>query len=153
FRHGDGNFALFNGMGPTSTDLLTTILAYDDARGTPLSNAPHSGYQRVEAGGTLILMDTGRAPAVAGDPGAPAACLAFRLSSSLYRIVVNCGLPGTSRESWRQMARTTAAHSTVTFNEVSSCRFVESNSVRRLMQGMPIVGGPREVTVSREDQE
>ncbi|MBV9556931.1 MAG: heparinase, partial [Pseudolabrys sp.] len=30
FRHGDGHFALFNGMGPTPTDLLTTILAYDD---------------------------------------------------------------------------------------------------------------------------
>src|ERR1700685_2485682 len=37
FRHGDGNFALFNGMGPTSTSLLTTILAYDDARGTPVA--------------------------------------------------------------------------------------------------------------------
>src|SRR5213596_974465 len=31
FRHGDGNFALFNGMGPTPTDLITTVLAYDDA--------------------------------------------------------------------------------------------------------------------------
>src|ERR687888_1773393 len=40
FRHGDGNFALFNGMGPTPTDLLTAVLAYDDARGTPVSNAP-----------------------------------------------------------------------------------------------------------------
>src|SRR5262252_3804350 len=35
FRHGDGNFAPFNGMGPTPTDLLATILAYDDARGAP----------------------------------------------------------------------------------------------------------------------
>ena len=29
---------------------LATILAYDDARGTPVANAPHSGYQRLEAG-------------------------------------------------------------------------------------------------------
>jgi len=36
FRHGDGNFALFNGMGPTPPDQLATILAYDDARGTPI---------------------------------------------------------------------------------------------------------------------
>ena len=47
FRHGDGNFALFNGMGPTRTELVSTVLAYDDARGTPVANAPHSGYQRV----------------------------------------------------------------------------------------------------------
>ena len=47
FRHGDGNFALFNGMGPTRSDLVSTVLAYDDARGMPVANAPHSGYQRV----------------------------------------------------------------------------------------------------------
>jgi len=152
FRHGDGNFAHFNGMGPTSTDLLTTILAYDDARGTPVQNAPHSGYQRVEANGTMIIMDTGRPPPLEISQEAHAGCLSFELSSKLTRIVVNCGLPGTSRESWRQMARTTAAHSTVTFQETSSCRFVDSNAVRRLMQGVPILGGPREVTVAREEQ-
>src|SRR5437588_9915687 len=32
FRHGDGSFALINGMGPTQTDLVTTIPASDDAR-------------------------------------------------------------------------------------------------------------------------
>src|ERR1700726_183697 len=49
FRHADGNFVLFNGMGPTSPDLLATVLAYDDARGAPIANAPHSGYQRMQA--------------------------------------------------------------------------------------------------------
>ncbi len=62
FRHADGNFALFNGMGPTPVDLLATVLAYDDARGTPVANAPHSGYQRIEAGQTALLMDTGKPP-------------------------------------------------------------------------------------------
>ena len=57
FRHGDGNFALFNGMGPTPTDVLTTILAYDDARGAPLSNAPHSGYQRLQARSSVVIVD------------------------------------------------------------------------------------------------
>ena len=31
-----GNFAHFNGMGPTLPDVMATILAYDDARGAPL---------------------------------------------------------------------------------------------------------------------
>ena len=69
FRHGDGNFAHFNGMGPTQPDLIATILAYDDARGAPLANAPHSGYQRVEAKDLLVLMDTGAAAAVRRQPG------------------------------------------------------------------------------------
>src|SRR5439155_3706616 len=120
FRHGDGNFALFNGMGPTPTDLVTTILAYDDARGAPVENAPHSGYQRCEASDSVLLMDTGQAPPLAASQEAHASCLAFELSSKFNRIVVNCGLPATSRESWRLMARATPAHSTVTFNDTSS---------------------------------
>jgi uncharacterized heparinase superfamily protein len=152
FRHGDGNFALFNGMGPTQTDLLTTILAYDDARGAPLTNAPHSGYQRVETAGTLIVMDTGRAPPLAVSQEAHAGCLSFELSSRQNRIVVNCGLPTTSRDSWRQVARATAAHSTATLNDTSSCRFIESGAIKRMLYGTPMVGGPNEVAVAREEQ-
>jgi uncharacterized heparinase superfamily protein len=153
FRHGDGSFALFNGMGPTPTDLLTTILAYDDARGTPVANAPHSGYQRAEASGTLVLMDTGIPPPLAVSTEAHAGCLSFELSSRQNRIVVNCGLPSTSRDSWRQVTRATAAHSTVTFNEVSSCRFMEWGPMKRLLNGIPIVSGPRRVTAERGTQE
>jgi uncharacterized heparinase superfamily protein len=152
FRHGDGNFTLFNGMGPTQTDLLTTILAYDDARGAPLTNAPHSGYQRIETAGTLVVMDTGPAPPIAASQEAHAGCLSFELSTRQNRIVVNCGLPTTSRDSWRQVARATAAHSTVTFNDTSSCRFLESGPIKRMLFGTPMVGGPTEVAVAREEQ-
>ena len=152
FRHGDGNFALFNGMGPTQTDLLTTILAYDDARGTPLANAPHSGYQRLERAGTLLLIDTGQAPPMTVSQEAHAGCLSFELSARHSRIVVNCGLPVTGRESWRQVARATAAHSTATFNDTSSCRFIESSPVKRMLNGTPMIGGPHNISVEREEQ-
>jgi uncharacterized heparinase superfamily protein len=150
FRHGDGNFAHFNGMGPTPPDLLATVLAYDDARGTPLSNAPHSGYQRLDAGKTVVLMDAGRPPPIGLSQEAHAGCLSFELSWRLNRMVVNCGLPPASRENWRQVARATAAHSTVTFNDTSSCRFLESGSFRRLLFGIPIIGGPSTVKTTRE---
>ena len=150
FRHGDGNFAHFNGMGPTLPDVIATILAYDDARGAPHSNAPHSGYQRAEAGDMLVLMDTGGPPPMSVSQGAHAGCLSFELSHDLHRIVVNCGLPGTNRETWRQVARATAAHSTVVFNDSSSCRFLEGGSFKRLI-GTPILSGPTTISVSRED--
>ena len=146
FRHGDGTFAHFNGMGPTLPDLMATILAYDDARGAPLSNAPHSGYQRIEAGEMVLLMDTGAPPPISVSQEAHAGCLSFELSHGLQRIVVNCGLPGTNRETWRQVARATAAHSTVVFNDTSSCRFLESGSFKRLL-GTPIVSGPTDIQV------
>jgi uncharacterized heparinase superfamily protein len=153
FRHGDGAFALFNGMGPTRFDLLGTILAYDDARGTPVANAAHSGYQRLDANGTAVIMDAGKPPPFPVSQEAHAGCLAFELSSRLHRIVVNCGLPLSGRDNWRQVARATAAHSTVTFNDASSCRLVESASVRRVLQGVPIISGPQNVQVARGDDD
>ena len=51
----------------------------------------------------------------------------------LHRIVVNCGLTNTGRDSWRQVARGTAAHSTATFNDTSSARLVESGAIRRML--------------------
>jgi len=152
FRHGDGNFAHFNGMGATQPDLLATVLAYDDARGAPLANAPHSGYQRIETSGVVLLLDTGRAPPLPVSLEAHAGCLSFELSAKGQRIIVNCGIPATSRETWRQVARATAAHSTVTFNDTSSCRIVETEWFRRALGGAPILGGPSQVTVTRDDR-
>jgi uncharacterized heparinase superfamily protein len=151
FRHADGNFAQFNGMGPTAVDLLATVLAYDDARGTPVSNAPHSGYQRIDAGNTALLMDTGRPPPIALSQEAHAGCLSFELSWKQHRLVINCGLPAVNRETWRQVARATAAHSTVAFNDKSSCHFLESSSFRGLLSGTPIVAGPHNVRIERDD--
>ena len=150
FRHADGNFALFNGMGPTALDLIATILAYDDARGAAPTNAPYSGYQRIETKNLLILMDTGCPPPFGMSQEAHAGCLSFELSSQQQRIVVNCGLPVVNRETWRQVTRATAAHSTVVFNDTSSCRFLETGTFKRLI-GTPIVSGPTHVPIAREE--
>jgi len=152
FRHADGSFAHFNGMGPTPPDLLATVLAYDDARGAPVANAPHSGYQRLAANDLLVLMDTGTPPPIIVSQNAHAGALSFELSAKQQRIVVNCGLPASGRENWRQVARATAAHSTATISDTSSCRFVESGSFKRVL-GSTIVGGPSHVPVAREERE
>jgi uncharacterized heparinase superfamily protein len=152
FRHDDGNFAHFNGMGPTPPDLVATVLAYDDARGAAPSNAPHSGYQRIEIKDLLVLMDTGSPPPFSVSQEAHAGCLSFELSWQQHRIVVNCGLPIINRETWRQVARATAAHSTAVLSDTSSCRFLETGAFRRLI-GTPVVSGPRQIQVSREDHD
>jgi uncharacterized heparinase superfamily protein len=152
FRHNDGNFALFNGMGPTPVDLLATALAYDDTRGTPIANATHSGYQRIDADETTLIMDTGKPPPIALSQEAHAGCLSFELSWRHSRLVVNCGLPSINKENWRQVTRATAAHSTATFNDKSSCRFLEG-ALRKLLFGVPIVSGPHVVNVERGTQD
>ena len=153
FRHGDGNFAQFNGMGPTPVDLLATVLAYDDARGAPLANAPHSGYQRLEAGPSALIMDTGRPPPMSVSQEAHAGCLSFEMSWKQHRMVVNCGLPEVNRETWRPMARATPTHSTATLNERSSCQFLERGPFSRLLSGIPIIAGPHAVSVQREQDD
>jgi len=152
FRHSEGSFAHFNGMGATPGGLLSTLLAYDETHGTPFSNAPHSAYQRLEAHGAVLIMDTGRAPPIEMSLDAHAGCLSFEFSSPKQSlIIVNCGMPATGRENWRQIARSTAAHSTVTFNDVSSARFVEMATFKRMLGGSPMLGGPRHVAVTREE--
>ena len=157
FRHGDGTLAHFNGMGHTRMDRLATLLIYDDARNRPMPRAPHSGYERLEAGTTLVTADVGAPPPIRQSAKAHAGCLSFELSSGTHRIVVNCGAPqgnGTTL----QAARSTAAHSTATVAETSSCRFLApygSRVERRLATwllrrlGAVVIDGPAVVPVER----
>jgi uncharacterized heparinase superfamily protein len=150
FRHGDGSIALFNGMSGTPSDLLATLLAYDDTHGTPMASMPHTGFQRLDGGLTTLIMDTGPPPPPGVSQDAHAGCLSFELSSGASRIVINCGMPSTSRDNWRAFARGTPAHSTLTYHESSSCQFVELSAMKRFLHGAPIVSGPSVVENHRE---
>ncbi len=154
FRHSDGTFAHFNGMGATPVDQVMTLLAYDETHGAPLSSAPYSAYQRLEAGGGVLIMDVGGAPPIEMSLEAHAGCLSFEFSSPRQNlIVVNCGMPPTGRDEWRQFARSTPAHSTVAFNDASSARFVETAAFKHVLGGAPMLGGPSKVAMTREDRD
>ncbi|MFV0282052.1 MAG: heparinase II/III family protein [Rhodoblastus sp.] len=148
-RHGDSSLALFNGMGVTAPDRLATVLHYDDSRGEAPMSAPHSGYQRMEAGETLVIVDAGPPPPGPFSLEAHAGCLSFELSSGLQRIVVNCGAPVVGGASAREAARQTAAHSTLVIDDVSSCRIASGAGLERIVAGQ-IVAGPREVGMQRD---
>jgi uncharacterized heparinase superfamily protein len=150
FRHGDGSFALFNGMSSAPSDLVATLLAYDDTHGVPMAYMPHTGFQRLDAGAMTVIIDTGPPPPPGVSQDAHAGCLSFELSSGPSRIVVNCGMPTTGRDNWRPFARSTAAHSTLTYHDNSSCQFVELSAMKRLLRGAPITSGPVNVESYRE---
>jgi uncharacterized heparinase superfamily protein len=137
-------------MSNAPSDLVATLLAYDDTHGVPMSNMPHTGFQRLDAGTTTVIIDTGPPPPPNVSQDAHAGCLAFELSSGPSRIVVNCGMPSTGRDNWRPFARGTAAHSTLTYHATSSCQFVELSAMKRLLQGAPVVSGPTNVESYRE---
>jgi uncharacterized heparinase superfamily protein len=150
FRHGDGSLALFNGMGVTAPDTLATVLAYDDARVPAISSSPFSGYHRIEAEGSLLITDAGAPPPQDFSQQAHAGCLSFVFSSDTQHLVINCGAPDPNRAAARQAARTTAAHSTLTLDNTSSCRFNFQNDPNK-SPDHTIVSGPDRTTVERND--
>ena len=162
FRHGDGTLSHFNGMGVTAADHLATLLTYDDMRSQPIQHAPHSGYERLEAGRTLLVADVGAPPPRPLSQEASAGCLSFEFSSAAQRIVVNCGMPQIAAEPIIQASRSTAAHSTASINDISSCQIVDKKGgwLQRRMSawllrrvGPVILSGPERVTAERSERE
>lgn len=123
FRLGDGAMARFNGAGPTPTDALATVRAYDDIKGAPVRSAANSGYVRVEVGNTLILCDFGPPPVTSLTATAHAGFLSFEMSSGDAPVIINCGAPSPEHDEWRLYARSTPAHSTLSLEEDSLAEF------------------------------
>ena len=149
FRHGDGTLALFNGMGVTEPDALATVLTYDDVRARPLSNAPHAGYQRLDAGDVVLIADTGRPPPSPFDAASHAGTLSFELSTGTQRLIVNCGRPESRSPAAIQAARSTAAHSALVLDDASSSQFAPRGLRRWYGEGL--INGPRHVKVDRSE--
>jgi uncharacterized heparinase superfamily protein len=146
FRHGDGAFAHFNGVASSAGGLVATLISYDETLGTPASSATYSGYERVQAGNNLLLVDCGGPPPIAYSTQAHAGTLAFEFSAGTQRVVINCGSPASRHHDLRRAARRTAAHSTAVLNEESSSRFSGADSDAQ------IVAGPRSVGAKRQTQ-
>ena len=160
-RHGDASLSHFNGMGVTAADHLATLLVYDGAGTDPLMYASQSGYARLETGRVVLVCDVGTPPPMEQSREAGAGCLSFELTSGAQRIVVNCGTPASGGE-LRRMARSTAAHSTATVADTSSCRFLDEPegwwggrlAARWLLarRGPVVLRGPVEVAVERRTE-
>jgi len=113
FRHGDGRFALFNDSLEFDAGAIDLVLARAHAKGRPPLSAPPTGFERMQAGKSLVIVDCGvPAPEAAG--GHPhAGTLSFEMSYGRERLIVNCGAYRGPRAAWHAALRTTAAHSTL----------------------------------------
>jgi len=149
FRHGDGALALFNGGSESDARMIAGLLARDEVRGQPFAYARHSGYHRLTAARTLVLLDCGRPPPGAFSAGAHAGCLAFELSANAQRIVVNCGTTGSSgHRKWESALRATAAHSTATLADTSTAVILGEGWMRNLL-GPRLLNGMSEIATRR----
>ncbi len=129
FRHGDGGLALFNDTNEEENWLIDVVLSRAEARGKPLDEAPHIGFQRMMVNRTLVLMDTGPVAPRGFDAQAHAGTLSFEMSVGRQRLIVNCGAYAGAREDWRKAQRTTAAHSTVTIDDLNSAEILSGKVI------------------------
>jgi uncharacterized heparinase superfamily protein len=148
-RLGDGTLALFNGMGFIDPERLAALLAFDDLRGQALTNAPYSGYQRVECQGSVLLVDAGRVPAPEFSTRIHAGCLGIEFCVGAQKLLVNCGSPDPQHPIARDPARVTAAHSTVTIDDTSSCHFARGRGLESYFKH-EVLSGPMRVAVERQ---
>ncbi len=148
FRHTDGTLALFNGATAQPADRLLSVLRYDEAGGEPLKLTPQMKYQRLANRKTIVLADTGPPPPGELSATAHAGCLSFEMSCGRNRFIVNCGAPAYFQPSYAKLARTTAAHTTLTVADTSSATISNSSYL-----GPVIVSGPANVDVERRDDD
>ena len=118
-QHGDGGLALFNHSNEGDSLQIDLTLQRCISRQRPLMTAPETGFQRLQSGRTLVLVDAGPPPPPGYDDNAHAGTLSFEFSVGRDRLIVNCGAQ-TARPDWYDVQRTTAAHSTLTLAETNS---------------------------------
>ena len=144
FRHGDRRLALFNGTSEGSAAEIDGVLVLTDADGKAPPGAPHTGFQRLEAGRALVIADTGLPPPPESDGCAHAGTLSFELSYGNERLVVNCGARPHARGEWLAAQRATAAHSTLVLADANSSEVSPSGHLGRR---------PRHVLCRRDEAE
>ena len=137
FRHGDGGLALFNGSNEGTVERVDLALARAEAKGRAPLSAPHAGFQRLQAGRSLVIIDTGTPAASGFDENAHAGTLSFEMSHGRERLIVNCGSYDGPNERWRSVARATAAHSTLVVADTNSAEIDAVGGLGRRPTSVP----------------
>ena len=142
-RHADGGLALFNGTRDEPAAMLDLVLTQAQSRGRAPGALPETGFHRLAASRTLVIVDCGAPPAARRDAAlgglprgadrfAHAGTLAFEMSVGRDRLVVNCGAAPAAEGEWRDALRATAAHSTLVLADTHSSELRPEGLGRRV---------------------
>ena len=141
FRQADKKLTTFHSTQELDSTYADAILTQANARGKILRNLPHSDYERVTLGRSVMTMDVGVPAAWPYDDVAHASPLAFEFIYGKERIFVSCGTHPMDYD-WRAVLRGTAAHNTITLDDRNSCEIKPDGHMGRR---------PRTVSSTREE--
>jgi uncharacterized heparinase superfamily protein len=144
---GDGRLTQCHGGGMgDATNIEAALAMVRDAPRLPMHNAAHSGFQRLECGKSILVLDAGPPPPGRMSARAHAGSLAFEFTDGAHRLVINCGSdneqPSALPSDLLISLRATAAHSSLVLND--------SNSTEVRSDGL-LGKGVNEVTAVRRE--
>ncbi len=129
FRHGDGGLALFHGATEEVPLLIDAVLTQAVTRGRVVRRLPETGYERMQAGRSLLIADSASPPPRSHGMEGHAGLLSFEFSSGRERLIVNCGSVPHGPGEWRSACAATAAHSTLTVADTNACDIDSDGSI------------------------
>ncbi len=148
FVIGDGGLPLFHGGSEGDPTLIAETLARVQPKGRTFSFAPQSGYHRVAAGPTILILDGAGAPPPDASGEAHASALAIDLSIAGRRVFTSLGPAPSEDPAWQTATRHTAAHSALVLADTSSAPVEFARPGRHT----PLIG-PTGVTARRNEEE
>jgi uncharacterized heparinase superfamily protein len=133
--HSDGGLGAWQGSGHLGAEAIEALVQASGVRARPQRQALDWGYQRVNAGQSVLLVDAGPPPNAKQALVGCASTLAFEFSFAMQRIILNCGGAGlvgaNIPASLARGLRTTAAHSTLCLDDSNSTAILPNGQMGR----------------------
>lgn len=144
-RHASGAYAQMNGASADYGHGTEAVLLASEASGGAVANMPHTGYQRVQSGEALLIIDSGPPPQPELSDKAHASTGCFEFSHGRDRIFLSIG-HHENDSPLGDLCRTTAAHNAMVVGDRNSTalkpngRLGKGVSAVRMSRG-PVEGG------------
>lgn len=129
-RFSNGDLPLFNGANQINTE---RFYEYLESRGYDFENMENifCGYAKIKSKKIEIFIDANNPPSMLHSKNYQAGPLSFELVSNGVKFVCNSGSGKNLGKELYYLSSSTAAHSTVTINETSSCIFQKNKLIRK----------------------
>ena len=129
-RFSNGDLPLFNGANHINTEKFYEFL---ESRGYEFEGMENifCGYAKIKSKKIELFMDANNPSSMLHSRNYQAGPLSFELASSGIKFICNSGSGKNLGEELSYLSSSTAAHSTVTINDTSSCIFQKNALIRK----------------------
>ncbi len=129
-RFSNGDLPLFNGANQINTEKFYEFL---ESRGYEFENMENifCGYAKIKSKKIELFIDANNPSSMLHSRNYQAGPLSFELASNGVKFICNSGSGKNLGEELSYLSSSTAAHSTVTINDTSSCIFQKNALIRK----------------------